>query len=56
MMNRNQPTKSAAPAIPYLNVFTVEEFESNRKKAKCWTRIVMRIDTSIAGERRGNGG
>ena len=38
MMNRNQ-TKSAAPAITYLNFFTVEEFESNGKKAKRWTKI-----------------
>ena len=39
MMNRNQPTKPAAPALTYLNVFTVEEFDSNGKKAKRWTKI-----------------
>jgi len=38
MMNCNQP-KSQAPAITYLDVFTVEEFESNGKKAKRWTKI-----------------
>ena len=38
MMNRNQPTKPAAPALTYLNVFTVEEFDSNGKKAKRRTR------------------
>jgi hypothetical protein len=45
MMNRNQPTKAstaapaAATAPTYLNVFTVEEFESNGKTQKKWTRI-----------------
>ena len=44
MMNRNQPTKAstAAPAaapVTYLNVFTVEEYESNGKTQKRWTRI-----------------
>jgi len=38
MMNRNQ-SKTSAPATTYLNVFTVEEFESNGKKAKRWTKI-----------------
>jgi hypothetical protein len=50
MNNRNQNHRAAAPAptqlsaIPsaaptYLNVFTVEEFESNGKTGKRWTKI-----------------
>lgn len=45
MNNRNQnqarlPVEPAAPAAPtYLNVFTVEEYESNGKTQKKWTRI-----------------
>jgi hypothetical protein len=45
MNNRNQnqarlPVEPAAPATPtYLNVFTVEEYESNGKTQKKWTRI-----------------
>jgi len=47
MNNRNQnqaqtriPVEPAAtPALTYLNVFTVEEFESNGKTQKKWTRI-----------------
>ena len=44
MMNRNQPTKAstaapAAAAPTYLNVFTVEEYESNGKTSKRWTKI-----------------
>ena len=44
MNNRNQtqarlePTPAAA-APTYLNVFTVEEYESNGKTQKKWTRI-----------------
>ena len=38
MMNRNQP-KSPGLGLTYLNVFTVEEFDSNGKKAKRWTKI-----------------
>jgi hypothetical protein len=43
MNNRNQPSNhtgahAAAPSN-YLNVFTVEEYESNGKKAKRWTKI-----------------
>jgi len=47
MNNRNQnqrtlapastPTPAAAPT--YLNVFTVEEYESNGKTGKRWTKI-----------------
>jgi hypothetical protein len=44
MNNRNQqtarttaPAEAAAPT--YLNVFTVEEYESNGKTAKKWTKI-----------------
>jgi hypothetical protein len=44
MNNRNQqtarvtaPAEATAPA--YLNVFTVEEYESNGKTQKKWTRI-----------------
>ncbi len=45
MNNRNQnqarlPVEPAAPAAPtYLNVFTVEEYERDGKKAKSWTKI-----------------
>jgi hypothetical protein len=45
MNNRNQnqarsPVESAAAATPtYLNVFTVEEYEREDKKAKSWTKI-----------------
>jgi hypothetical protein len=44
--NRNQtqtaargPAPAEAPAHTYLNVFTVEEYESNGKTQKKWTRI-----------------
>jgi hypothetical protein len=43
MNNRNQPTNhTTAPAAAspsYLNVFTVEEYESNGKPGKKWTKI-----------------
>jgi hypothetical protein len=51
MNNRNQqhtnrtlpltpaPTPAAASTPTYLNVFTVEEFESNGKSGKRWTKI-----------------
>jgi hypothetical protein len=47
MNNRNQqqmnrtpaPAPSPAPAPTYLNVFTVEEYESNGKTGKRWTKI-----------------
>ena len=44
MNNRNQQTaRSTAPAeassLTYLNVFTVEEYESNGKTGKKWTKI-----------------
>jgi hypothetical protein len=45
MNNRNQtqPARATAPAEApvhtYLNVFTVEEYESNGKTAKKWTKI-----------------
>jgi hypothetical protein len=45
MNNRNQPqtTRGTAPAEAlahtYLNVFTVEEYESNGKTGKKWTKI-----------------
>ena len=50
MNNRNQNQRTPPPpptqlcALPsssptYLNVFTVEEFESNGKKGKSWTKI-----------------
>ena len=44
MNNRNQqtarnPAPAEAPTLTYLNVFTVEEFESNDKTQKKWTRI-----------------
>jgi hypothetical protein len=42
--NRNQqtaraPSPAEAPAHTYLNVFTVEEYESNGKTGKKWTKI-----------------
>jgi hypothetical protein len=43
--NRNQPqtaratAPAEAPAHTYLNVFTVEEFESGGKTQKKWTRV-----------------
>jgi hypothetical protein len=40
--NRNQPTTpgtAPAEAHAYLNVFTVEEYESNGKTGKKWTKI-----------------
>lgn len=42
MNNRNQPTTpgtAPAEAHAYLNVFTVEEYESNSKTGKKWTKI-----------------
>jgi hypothetical protein len=44
MNNRNQQTARAtvpaeAPAHTYLNVFTVEEYESNGRTGKRWTKI-----------------
>ena len=44
MNNRNQqtarvPAPAEAPAHTYLNVFTVEEYESNGKTGKHWTKI-----------------
>jgi hypothetical protein len=44
MNNRNQQTARStapaeAPAPTYLNVFTVEEYESNGKTQKKWTKI-----------------
>jgi hypothetical protein len=45
MNNRNQPqtaratAPAEAPAPTYLNVFTVEEYESNDKTGKKWTKI-----------------
>ena len=47
MNNRNQtqttrataPAEATAPTLTYLNVFTVEEFDSNGKTQKKWTRI-----------------
>jgi hypothetical protein len=44
MNNRNQQTARAtvpaeATAPTYLNVFTVEEYESNGKTQKRWTKI-----------------
>jgi hypothetical protein len=44
MNNRNQQTArgtapAEAPAHTYLNVFTVEEYESNGKTGKRWTKI-----------------
>lgn len=46
MNNRNQqtarvqaPAPAEASSLTYLNVFTVEEYESNGKTLKKWTRI-----------------
>lgn len=44
MNNRNQqtarvPAPTETPTLTYLNVFTVEEFESSGKTQKKWTRI-----------------
>jgi hypothetical protein len=44
MNNRNQQTArtqapAEVPAPTYLNVFTVEEYESNGKTQKRWTKI-----------------
>ena len=44
MNNRNQPSArvtapAEATAPAYLNVFTVEEYESNGKTGKKWTKI-----------------
>ena len=51
MNNRNQqhssrtpslqltPSPAAAPSPTYLNVFTVEEYESNGNAGKRWTKI-----------------
>jgi hypothetical protein len=47
MNNRNQNQRALIPASPpaatpaatHLNVFTVEEYESNGKTQKKWTRI-----------------
>jgi hypothetical protein len=44
MNNRNQQSArttapAEVPAVTYLNVFTVEEYESNGKAQKKWTRI-----------------
>jgi hypothetical protein len=46
MNNRNQNQRTLVPTAPasattptYLNVFTVEEYESNGKSQKKWTRI-----------------
>jgi hypothetical protein len=45
MNNRNQqqtnrtPAPTPASAPTYLNVFTVEEYESNGKTGKRWTKI-----------------
>ena len=44
MNNRDQQTvrstaPAEAPSLTYLNVFTVEEYESNGKTQKKWTRI-----------------
>jgi hypothetical protein len=45
MNNRNQPqtarttAPAEAPAHTYLSVFTVEEYESNGKTGKRWTKI-----------------
>jgi hypothetical protein len=46
MNNRNQqtarataPAEATAPTLTHLNVFTVEEYESNGKTQKKWTRI-----------------
>jgi hypothetical protein len=44
MYNRNQQTARSttpaeSPGLTYLNVFTVEEYESNGKTGKKWTKI-----------------
>jgi hypothetical protein len=43
MNNRNQQSNQtpapAAASSPYLNVFTVEEYERNGKTGKKWTKI-----------------
>ena len=47
MNNRNQNQRTLIPASPpaappaaiYLNVFTVEEYESNGKTQKRWAKI-----------------
>ena len=44
MNNRNQSTArvqgpAESPALTYLNVFTVEEYEAGGKTQKKWTRI-----------------
>ena len=44
MNNRNQqiaraPAPAEAPALTYLNVFTVEEYERDGKSGKKWTKI-----------------
>jgi hypothetical protein len=44
MNNRNQQTARApapaeSPALTYLNVFTVEEYERDGKTQKRWTKI-----------------
>jgi hypothetical protein len=43
MNNRNQNQRTliptAPPAATYLNLFTVEEYESNGKTGKRWTKI-----------------
>jgi hypothetical protein len=33
------PTAASAQSLTYLNVFTVEEYESNGKSGKRWTKI-----------------
>lgn len=47
-MNNRTPTprspvrpasQASAPAVPYFNVFTVEEFDSNGKTGKRWTKV-----------------
>jgi hypothetical protein len=35
----NNPSPASAPAATHLNVFTVEEYESNGKAGKRWTKI-----------------
>jgi hypothetical protein len=45
MNNRNQNPRTSslplapAPTLTYLNVFTVEEYESNGKTPRSWTKI-----------------
>ena len=53
MNNRNQQTTSAttpavATAPTYVNVFTVEEYESNGKTGEKWTKILARGNNSIS--------